>query len=75
MYGAMWHSRDDVDHMMMMPTCDDDQVLNLQKKKEKNKILWSLRQRYKYEFCFGDQDTIESVITFRIDGRTIKRGS
>jgi hypothetical protein len=24
-------------------------------------------------FCFGDQDIIESVITFRIDGRTIKR--
>jgi hypothetical protein len=24
---------------------------------------------------FGDQDTIESVITFRVDGRTIKRGS
>ena len=26
-------------------------------------------------FCFDDQDTIESVITFRIDGRTIKRGA
>ena len=26
-------------------------------------------------FYFGDQDTIESVITFRIDGRTIKRGA
>ena len=26
-------------------------------------------------FCFGDQDTIESVITFRIDGHTIKRGA
>lgn len=25
-------------------------------------------------FAFGDQDTIESVITFRIDDRTIKRG-
>ena len=25
-------------------------------------------------FVFGDQDTIESVITFRIDGHTIKRG-
>ena len=25
-------------------------------------------------FCFSGQDTIESVITFRIDGRTIKRG-
>ena len=26
-------------------------------------------------FVFGDQDTIESVITFRIEGRTIKRGA
>ena len=26
-------------------------------------------------FCFGNQDTIESVITFKIDGRAIKRGS
>ena len=26
-------------------------------------------------FCFGDQDTIESVITFRIDGHTIKSGA
>ena len=27
------------------------------------------------DFCFDDQDTIESVIIFRIDGSTIKRGS
>ena len=26
-------------------------------------------------FCFGDQDTIENVITFRIDGHTTKRGA
>ena len=26
-------------------------------------------------FYFGDRDTIESVITFRIDDRTIKRGA
>ena len=25
-------------------------------------------------FCFGDQDTIESVIIFRLDDHTIKRG-
>jgi hypothetical protein len=25
-------------------------------------------------FAFGDQDTIEGVITLRIDSRTIKRG-
>ena len=30
---------------------------------------------YKIGFCFGDQGTIESVITFRIDSRTIKRGN
>ena len=30
---------------------------------------------YKIGFVFGDQDTIESVIMFRVDGRTIKRGS
>jgi hypothetical protein len=24
---------------------------------------------------FGDRDTIESLIMFRIDGRTIKRGA
>ena len=58
-----------------MSTCDDDQVLNLEKKTEKTKTLWRSRQRYKYGFCFDDQDTIESVITFRIDGHTIKRGS
>jgi len=27
-----------------------------------------------FGFGFGDQDTIEGVITFRIDSRTIKRG-
>ena len=30
---------------------------------------------YKIGFCFGDQDTIESVITFRIDSHTIKKGN
>jgi hypothetical protein len=33
--------------MMKMAICDDDQVLNLEKKKEKNKTLWRSRQRYK----------------------------
>ena len=49
-------------------------MLNLVKKKEKNKTLWRSRQRYCLGFWFGDQDTIEGVITFRIDCRTIKRG-
>jgi hypothetical protein len=59
-----------------MATCDDDQVLNM-KKKRKRKI-----KPYGYQgkginrgFYFGDQDTIESVITFRVGGCTIKRGS
>ena len=30
---------------------------------------------YMIGFVFGDQDTIESVITFRIDSHTIKRGN
>jgi hypothetical protein len=58
-----------------MDTYDDDQVLDLEKKKEKNKILWRPRQRYIIGFVFGDQDTIERVVTFRIDSRTIKRGN
>jgi hypothetical protein len=34
------------------------------------------KERYKTigNFVFGDQDTIESVITFRIDSHTFKRG-
>jgi len=49
-------------------------VLNLEKKKEKNKTLWKSRQRYCLGFGFGGQDTIEGVIKFRIDSHTIKRG-
>ena len=61
--------------MVVVWTCDDDQALGLEKKKEKNKM--GSRQRYNEQghFVFGDRDTIESVITFRIDGRTIKRGA
>jgi hypothetical protein len=46
----------------------------LEKKKGKNKTRWKSRQRYCYGFDFGDQDTIEGVITFRIDSHTIKGG-
>ena len=46
----------------------------MEKKKEKNKTK-EIKARYKIGFVFGDQDTIESVITFRVDGHTIKRGS
>ena len=30
---------------------------------------------YQIGFCFSGQDTIESVITCKIDSRTIKRGN
>ena len=45
-------------------------------KRRKRKIKWAQDKRiFIGTFYFGDQDTIESVITFRIDGRTIKRGA
>jgi hypothetical protein len=50
-------------------------VIKLQfrkRRKRKTKPRRS-RQWYKIGFAFSDQDTIESVITFRIDSRTIKR--
>ena len=45
-------------------------------KEEREKQNW-LKAKVIYigSFCFGDQDTIESVITLMIDGRTIKRGA
>jgi hypothetical protein len=33
-----------------------------------------LKTKVSIEFTFVDQDTIEDVITLRIDSRTIKRG-
>ena len=46
-------------------------------KRRKRKTKIDSRQRYNLwgQFCFGDQDTIESVITLRIDSRTMKRGT
>jgi hypothetical protein len=52
----------------------DDLVPCLEKKRRWSAILWSSRQRYRYDLFFGDQDTIEGVITLKIDSRTIKRG-
>jgi len=46
----------------------------LKKKKEKNKNHGDQGKGIAYGFCFGDQDTIESVITFRIDSHTIMGG-
>ena len=38
--------------MVMMVMTTSDQVLNLEKKKEKNKTLWRSRQRYCLGFWF-----------------------
>ena len=51
----------------------DDQVLQLGKEEREKQKPRRSRKRYRIGFCFGDQDTIETVITFRIDSRTIKR--
>ena len=53
----------------------DDQVLQFGKEEREKQKPRRSRQRYKIGFCFGNQDTIVSVITFRIDSRTIKRGN
>jgi hypothetical protein len=52
----------------------DDLVPYLEKTRRWSAILWSSRQRYRYNFPFSDKDTIEGVITLRIDSHTIKRG-
>ena len=41
------------------------------RRKRKNKTLWRSRQRYCLGFGFSDQDTIEGVITLRIDSQTL----
>jgi hypothetical protein len=47
--------------------------LQLRKEEREKQKPRKSRQRYKIGFVFGDQDTIESMITFRIDNCTIKR--
>jgi hypothetical protein len=49
-----------------MATCDDDQVLNLKRRKRKIKPYGDQDKSINRDFYFGDQDTIESVITFKI---------
>jgi hypothetical protein len=48
--------------------------LTWKRRKRKTKP-WRSRQRYIIGFVFGDQDTIECMITFMINSRTIKRGN
>jgi hypothetical protein len=47
---------------------------NLEKKKEKNKMLGLKAKLYARAFCFDSQDAIECVIRFKIDRHTVKRG-
>jgi hypothetical protein len=56
--------------MVVVWTCDDDQALDFGKEEREKQN--GLKANH---FVFGDRDTIESVITFRIDGRTIKMGA
>ena len=51
---------------------DDHKMINLEKKKEK-KPNGDQGKGIAQGLSFGDLDTIEGVITFRIDSRTIKR--
>ena len=46
-------------------------------KRRKRKTKWAQVKGdiHRAIFIFGDRDTIESVITFRIGGGTIKRGA
>ena len=49
---------------------------HLQKNKEKTKPLVELKAKvYARDSCFAGRDTIECVVGFRIDSRTIKRGA
>jgi hypothetical protein len=57
-----------------MDTYDDDQVPNLEKEERQKQNPMEM-QGINRGFCFGDQDTIESVITYRVDGHIIKRDS
>ena len=47
---------------------------NLKRRKRKTKTSVDQGKGIN-RFCFGTQDTIESVSVFRIDSRTIKRGN
>jgi len=56
---------------------DDDKMIKCstwKRRKRKIKPYGDQGKDIAYDFSFGDQDTIESVIIFRIDSRTIKRG-
>ena len=47
--------------------------IKMKRRKRKTKPYGDQGKGIAFGFGFGDQDTIEGVITFRIDSRTIKR--
>jgi hypothetical protein len=49
-------------------------VLNLEKKKEKNRTQMEIKAKVLLRVLVLVVKTIEGVITFRIDSHTIKRG-
>ena len=60
--------------VMLVDSCDDQAPDFGKEEREKQNGL-KAKVISIWPFCFGGQDTIESVITFMIDGRTIKRGA
>ena len=61
------HGDDGDDHKMI-------KCSTWKRRKRKTKPYGDQGKGIAQGFGFGDQDTIEGVITFRIDSRTIKRG-
>ena len=59
--------------MMVVVTKRDDQVLQHEKKKGKNKNQVLIKAKVSIGFCFNTQDTMDGVSVFRIDNCTIKR--
>ena len=58
--------------VMLVDSCDDqDPDFGKEEREKQNRL--KAKVYLIGPFYFGDQDTIESVITFRIDGHTIKR--
>ena len=70
-----WRWPHEMKIMVMVWTCDDDQAPDFGKEEREKQNGLKAKVISIGPFCFGDQDTIESVITFRIDGRPIKRGA
>ena len=61
---------------MIMVDGDDQKMIKCstwKRRKRKTKSFGDQGKGIGLGFGFGDQNTIESVITFRIDSRTLKR--